>query len=369
VTLAREVAERSLVLLKNEAGALPLEHAAGQKIAVVGDLAGEINLGDRGSSLVTPSAATSPLAGIREYARHAQVDHFSGAADLTALGGYDAVVVVTGLTYREEGEFIPTAQQQSEQHELARGGDRTDLKLPPHELELLRRVIDAGIRPVVVLEGGSAIEVGAWLDRVAALVMAWYPGREGGHAIARVLFGDVNPSGRLPVSFPRSLDQLMEWDVTALDVRHDLLHGYRYLDFHGNEPQFPFGFGLSYTSFALDGVAVARSGAGFQIDAAVRNTGARAGATVVQVYVGARDSSVFRVPKELKQFGRVELEPGETATLSFDVGDDALRYYHAEGAEWRLEECGYELLVGFSSADLPVRETWRLEGGRWSRAG
>ena len=117
--------------------------------------------------------------------------------------------------------------------DLARGGDRADLALPERERELIQRAARASTKTVVVLEGGSAILVDEWIDAVDALLMVWYPGREGGHAIANVLFGDVNPSGRLPVSFPRSMDQLMPWDVASLSVEHDLLHGYRYLDHHG----------------------------------------------------------------------------------------------------------------------------------------
>lgn len=366
VALAREVAERSLVLLKNEAGLLPLRDEPGLRLAVVGDLADQINLGDRGSSLVTPSTATSPLAGIRALVSRGQVDHFASDADLSALPDYGAVVVVTGLTYREEGEFIPTAQQQAEQDELARGGDRSDLKLPSREIDLLARIAALGVRPVVVLEGGSAIEVNGWLDDVSALLMAWYPGREGGHAIARVLFGEVNPSGRLPVSFPKSIRQLMDWDVTALDVRHDLLHGYRYLDHHGEEPQFPFGFGLSYTSFELDRFEVRRTDAGFVLDASVRNAGDRAGATVVQVYVSTTDSRVSRAPKELKHFGRVELDPEESATIRFELGDEALSFYDSQASGWRVEDCTYRFLAGFSAVELPCSATWRRQDGSWS---
>jgi beta-glucosidase len=366
VALAREAAERSLVLLKNEAGVLPLRDVPGLRLAVVGDLADQVNLGDRGSSLVTPSAATSPLAGIRALVRRGQVDYFPSNADLSALGDYGAVVVVTGLTYREEGEFIPTAQQEAEQDELARGGDRTDLQLPAREIDLLARVTAAGARPVVVLEGGSAIEVDAWLDDVAALVMAWYPGREGGHAIARMLLGEVNPSGRLPVSFPRSMRQLMDWDVTALDVRHDLLHGYRYLDDRGEAPRFAFGFGLSYSTFELVDFAVRRADGGFVLDATVRNTGDRAGATVVQLYVSATDSQVFRASKELKHFGRVELAPAESATVRFELDDAALSFYDPDARGWRLEDCAYRFLAGFSAVDLPRSETWRRRDGSWS---
>jgi beta-glucosidase len=365
VALAREVAEKSIVLLKNADQALPLEDAAGSRVAIVGDLAARVNLGDRGSSLVTPSDSTSPLAGIRALVSHAEVKHYGSDSDLSDLVDCSVAVVVTGLTYREEGEFIPTAQIEAEQGELARGGDRVDLKVPESERELIRRVVAVAPKVVVVLEGGSAIEVGDWLDDVDGLIMAWYPGREGGHAIARVLFGEVNPSGCLPVTFPRSISQLMEWDVTSLDVTHDLLHGYRLLDHHDRQPEFPFGFGLSYSSFALTDFHVQRQSSGFLLRAEVENTGERTGATVLQVYVASSGSSVFRVPKELKHFARIELEPAESGSVEFSIADADLCFYNVDSDSFELEACGYQFHIGFSSADLRLGSNWEFADGDW----
>ena len=236
VELARKVAEQSIVLLKNDGDLLPLSNRSGLRIAVVGDLADIPNLGDRASSFVTSSAVITPLAGLQALAEQTTIEHFATDADFAALGDFDVTIVVAGLTYKDEGEFIPVAQQEAEGSDLARGGDRADLALPERERELIRRAAPASTKTIVVLEGGSAILVDEWLDDVDALLMVWYPGREGGHAIANVIFGDVNPSGRLPVSFPRSMDQLMPWDVASLSVHHDLLHGYRYLDHHDHAP-------------------------------------------------------------------------------------------------------------------------------------
>jgi beta-glucosidase len=179
------------------------------------------------------------------------------------------------------------------------------------------------------------------------------------------LFGLVNPSGRLPVSFPRSMAQLMPWDVAAMSVEHDLLHGYRYLDHHGHDPAFPFGFGLSYTTFAISDLDVRRAGASFRINVRVENTGARAGATVVQLYVGCEESRVLRVKNELKGFGRVELEPNEAAVLELAIADDDLRFYDEEAADWELEACVYRLSAGFSSRDLPLTARWQFGEAEW----
>jgi beta-glucosidase len=368
VELARKVAEQSLVLLKNDNDLLPLRNRSGLRIAVVGDLADVVNLGDRGSSFVTSSAVTTPLVGLRALAEQTTLSHFPTDADFAVLRDFDVTIVVAGLTYRDEGEFIPVAQQEAEGSDLARGGDRADLALPERERNLIERAARASTKTVVVLEGGSAILVDPWIDLVDALLMVWYPGREGGHAIANVIFGDANPSGRLPVSFPRSMDQLMPWDVAALSVEHDLLHGYRYLDHHGSEPAFPFGFGMSYTTFAMSHFEVLRGDASFRLSVRVANTGARAGATVAQVYVGSEGSRVLRAKNELKGFGRVELEPNEVTLIDFEIADEDLRYFDERADDWRLEACVYRFSVGFSSRDLPLSARRRFDGKTW-RAG
>ena len=360
VELAREVAEKSFVLLKNDR-VLPLRRD--QKIALVGDLADVANLGDRGSSMVTSGTVTTPLDGLRAYRRDLRLEYFASDADLSSLSAFDVALVVAGLTYREEGEFIPTQQQDAEGSSLARGGDRADLRLPGEQEGLIRRVAGRAAQTLVLLEGGSAIET-PWVDAVDGLMMIWYPGREGGHALARVLFGDVDASGRLPVSFPRSGSQLMDWDITALDVTHDLFHGYRYLDRAGEKARFPFGFGLSYSSYSLDRLEAERADDGFLFTVTVTNTGTRAGVAVPQLYVACRDSRVLRVEKELKGFGRVAMAAGECVALEIEVKDADLRYFDADKG-WTLEPCGYDFRVGFSADDLQLESRWRLNGRDW----
>jgi beta-glucosidase len=366
VALAREAAEKSIVLLKNEAGVLPLTVGEGISIAVVGDLADFENLGDRGSSMVQPSFVSKPLQAIESAAGEATVEYFESHVDLSRLTEFDVTIVVAGLTYHDEGEFIPTAQAEVEEDtSFAKGGDRANLELPLPQRDLIERAAAAAKRVVVVLQGGSAIVVREWIDRVDGLLMAWYGGQEGGRALARVLFGDVSPAGRLPVSIPRDMDQFMPWDVTSLIVEHDLLPGYRWLDHHRREAEFPFGFGLGYTTFDVENLRTVRDSDSFLCHVDVRNTGARRGATVVQLYVSCRDSRVQRVEKELKGFGRVELEPGSAVTLEIRIEDQDLRFYDADIRDWELEACGYEFRVGQSSADLPLAVKWRYEGAEW----
>jgi beta-glucosidase len=364
ISLAREVAEASFVLLKND-GVLPLEDAPGLKIAVIGDLADAINLGDRGSSYVTSSLVSTPLDGLTAYIKNAEIQFFNSNSEFGELGNFDVSIVVAGLTYVEEGEFIPTQQQESEGGDLARGGDREILDLPLHQRTLIERVSKVSNKTVVLLEGGSAVQVSDWLGSVDALMMVWYPGREGGNAIANVLFGDVTPSGKLPVSFPVSMDQLMDWDVNALDVNHDLLHGYRYLDHHNHQPEFPFGFGLSYTTFALDALQVEKDADAFRVVVSVTNTGAVVGAEVVQLYVECLDSEVFRVPKELKGFGRVLLDPGETIDLELELSEQDLKYFEPNKKGWVLDSCKYNIMIGTSSHNLLLSSAWKFDGEDW----
>lgn len=356
LALARTAAEQSMVLLRNQGDLLPL--ADSLDVAVVGDLADWANLGDRGSSFVTSTNVVTPLDGIR--ARASKVTYYPSDADFSALANHDVAVVVAGLTYKEEGEFIPTQQQEAEGSELARGGDRANLELPDHQIDLIIRASAAASQVVVVLEGGSAIQVNGWLDKADAILMAWYPGCQGGHAVARVLFGDVCPSGRLPITVPVSMEQLVPWDIESLSVDHELLQGYKFVDANNETPAFPFGFGLSYTSFDADNLFVERFDNGFEVNVDLTNAGSVAGATVAQLYVGYRNSSVVRPVKELKGFGRVELEPQEMATLVFELEDADLAYYDEATRTWVLEPAGYIFHIGFSSMDVPLSQEWLL---------
>lgn len=367
VALAREAAEKSIVLLKNENGVLPLASGKNTSIAVVGDLADLENLGDRGSSMVHPSEVSKPLQAIVAAAGGARVEFFESHADLSRLAEFDVALVVAGLTFRDEGEFIPTAQAEAEDSDFAKGGDRARLELPLSQRDLIERVVAAAKRVVVVLQGGSAIVVRDWVDRVDGLLMAWYGGQQGGTALARILFGELSPTGRLPVSIPRDMDQLMAWDVTSLTVEHGLLHGYRWLDHHRHQAEYPFGFGLGYSTFELENLCVRREGDSFVFHVDVRNVGERRDATIVQLYLSCRDSRVFRVEKELKGFGRVELDSGAAATLEIEVRDDDLRFYDSDAGGWELEKCRYLFRVGQSSMNLPLTLEWQHQQEGWRR--
>jgi beta-glucosidase len=345
-------------LLKNESDALPLDMASLTRIAVVGLLADTPNIGDTGSSNVRPAFVVTPLQGIQEaVGDEVAVDHIGkdvlDAQDIAVIEAADAVIVVTGLTAEDEGESVIS------------GGDRVDLGLSRERVGLVREAATANDRAIVVLEGGGAITMGDWLPDIEALLMAWYPGQMGGHAIADLLFGAANPSGKLPITFPTSLDQLPPFDNVSEAVTYDYFHGYRYLDRNDSAPEFPFGFGLSYTTFTIGGLttsqaqAIAGDVVRFSID--VTNSGTVAGAEVIQLYVTYPGSAVERSDRDLKGFAKVALEPGETQTVEISVPVNSLAYYDVASSAWTLEGLEHEVHVGTSSRDLPRSTTLAVE--------
>ncbi len=361
LAVAQEVAEKGAVLLNNESAALPLDESALSRLAVVGLLADTPNTGDTGSSNTSPSFIVTPLQGIEEAVGSAvTIDHIGKdslePADETFIQQADAAIVVSGLTSDDEGEGLIAA------------GDRLELGLSPERVALIQNVAALNPRTIVVLQGGSAITMGDWLPDIEALLMAWYPGQMGGHAIANLLFGDANPSGKLPLTIPRSVDDLPPFDAISKSVTYQYFHGYRHIDREGLDPQFEFGFGLSYTTFAIDELQADRSSAGaedivrFSVD--VTNTGSVAGAEVVQLYVTYPGSVVARANLELKGFQKVTLEPGETQTVEIELPVNSLAYYDVAESAWVLEGLTHEVHVGTSSRDLPLSTTLTVNEAR-----
>jgi beta-glucosidase len=348
--LARTVEEEAIVLLKNDAAALPLDRAAVHAVAVVGALAGTANTGDTGSSSTTSSYVVTPLAGIQAHAAPVQVVDLSHDAlttdDEAKLAAVDAAVVVVGLTSSDEGEGQIAA------------GDRKQLPLSAAQEQLVLDVASHNPRTIVLVEGSGAIVMENWIDKVQGVMEVWYPGLEGGNAIANVVFGDVNPSGKLPVTFPRDESQLPPFVNDQPDVTYGYLHGYRYLDAMAEDPRFPFGFGLSYTTFALSNLvlsapSVAASGS-LTASVDVTNAGTRAGDDVVELYVAYNGSAVVRAVHDLEAFSRVHLDPGQKTTVTLPLASQDLAYYDTTAGAWKVEPITYTVLVGSSSRDLPL---------------
>ncbi|MDI6743096.1 MAG: glycoside hydrolase family 3 C-terminal domain-containing protein [Smithella sp.] len=347
--LALESARKSVVLLKNEKEVLPFDRSRIKTIAVVGSLADRDNLGSRGSTDVRPPWFITPLAGIRKLVGpHVKVVTAGGGKKALQLARQaDAVVIVEGLTRRDEGEYFP----------FLGGGDRTKLELAPDKEKLIRDVAAVNAVCAVVLIGGSAISISSWINDVPSVLMAWYPGMQGGRAIADILFGDENPSGRLPVSFPKTTAQLPAFDNVSNEVVYDFWHDYRFYDMKGMSPQFSFGHGLSYTAFAYSDFLIENqhlhAGEILKLSFVLKNIGSRSGYETAQVYIGGDHSAQNpRVMKELKAFRKVYLKPGEQRRVDMEIPVDECSYYDVERKKWRVEKRDYKILVGASSTDI-----------------
>jgi len=355
--LALEAARESMTLLKNADNALPLDRNVISKLVVLGSSADDINLGDYGSSRVRDDGedAVSPLKGIVASARAVHVDYH---ADLStkqaqaAASSADAVVVIASLNAYDEGEWI----QQFKYIFPGRGGDRRDLSLHAEDIALIQRAAASNGRVIVVIQGGSAVTVADWEPEVEAVLMAWYPGVKGGIAIGETIFGDHNPSGKTPISWPVREDQLYEFGSRKASVVYGFYQGYRYYDHLGLDPQYPFGHGLSYTSFDYSDlrVHVEADGEERKIVAAfdVTNSGSVFGKEVVQLYVGYDGSAVERAVRDLKGFDKVALSPGETQRVRIEVPLEELCYWDINTSKWVPEDIIYRIEVGASSRDL-----------------
>lgn len=363
IDLSREVAEQSMVLLKNESGVLPLTRDGIKKLALIGRLIEEDNTGDRGSSRVNPPYIVTPLQGFTQYLGDGvELLHCDGA-DLNEVrrlsSEADAVVLLAGFRYDDEGEYInsdggmPHQESEKEAPFGMKGGDRYPLGLKDFDIRMIQTAAQANSRVVVALIGGSAITMEEWKNDVPAILMAWYFGMEGANALPRVLFGDVNPSGKLPFTIPTDVDQLPPFDPYAPEVEYGYYHGYTSIDKKGLQPAFRFGYGLSYTSFAYKNVQVltpeVAADGEVQVAVDVTNTGQRTGREIVQLYIGFGNSAVDRPVKLLRDFAKVELSPGETRTVHLSVPVKELAWYNPETKRWDIERMQYEALAGPSS--------------------
>jgi beta-glucosidase len=293
----------------------------------------------------------------------------------------DAVVLVVGYTDEDEGEFIaPDVFQEmaamfpTPPPEIAPvvqgfiagmtaenadafppGGDRDQLTLRAEDEALIQAVSAVNSRTIVAIMSGSAVIMETWREAVSAILMIWYPGMEGGHALADILLGKVNPSGKLPFIVPKRAEDLPFFDKNAVEIEYDLWHGYRKLERDAISPAFPFGFGLSYTSYRYENLKLSQSQLTpndlLKVSLEVTNIGLTAGEEIVQVYASAIDSAVERPSKELKAFTRTAVQPGEIKTVHIELPISRLAYYDESRECFIVEAIEYELFVGAHSLD------------------
>ncbi|MFX0138855.1 MAG: glycoside hydrolase family 3 C-terminal domain-containing protein, partial [Candidatus Hodarchaeota archaeon] len=229
------------------------------------------------------------------------------------------------------------------------GGDRDTLSLHREDIELIKAVSAENKKTVVVLIGGSAITMEEWKTEVPTILMAWYSGVEGGTALAKILFGDVNPSGKLPFTIPKDPKNLPFFDKNADEIEYGYYHGYTLFDKECYVPAFPFGYGLSYTTFSYSNLEVEVKEDKIIAAVDVKNTGNVAGDEVVQLYIGFEQSQIDRPIKLLKGFSRISLEPNEIKKVKIEVLNKNLAWYNPESKSWEIEKIRYTLYMGGSS--------------------
>ena len=372
--IARQAAAESIVLLKNEGNLLPIEPAKIHTLAVIGPNAAVARTGGGGSSLVHPNYTITPLDGIKERAgTRIQVTYALG----TSMSGEDPAKDTPQARETLRNEAVAIASKADAAIVLvgnsnkieSEGFDRKTLDLPEGQDELIEAVARANRNTIVVFNSGSSINISRWVGAVPALLDSWFGGQETGHGLADVLFGDVNPSAKLPFTF------INEWkdspaygnypgDDLHVKYAEGIYVGYRYYDKHNIAPQYPFGYGLSYTTFNYSDLKITPSAisSGQQVEVSMKltNSGARAGAEVVELYVHDGHSSVDRPVNELKGFERVALAPGQTKNVSFSLDRSALSFYSTAKHDWVAEPGQFEVLLGASSRDIRLKGTFDL---------
>jgi len=373
--LARKAATESIVLLKNAGDLLPLNPSKIHSVVVIGPNAAVARTGGGGSSLVTPKYSIAPLKSIQDRAGQSlQVSYALGVSmegedpskdtpvareqlrneAVSAVAKADAAIIVVGRSPALESEDF----------------DIKSLDLPAGQDDLIEAVSKANKNTVVVINAGGPVVMTRWIAQVPAVLDLWYGGQEGGNAIADILFGEANPSGKLPVSFVKQWKDSPAYghypgENLQVEYAEGIYVGYRYFDKQKVEPLFPFGYGLSYTRFDYSDLKVSPNkvspGKPVEVSLSVRNSGSRAGAEVVELYVHDGHSSVDRPIKELKGFRRINLAPGEIKDVRFTLDRSAMAFYSTVKKEWVTEQGQFDVLVGPSSRDILLKGSFNLE--------
>jgi beta-glucosidase len=366
---AQKVAEEGIVLLKNEQNILPLTKKV-KSIAVIGLNANRKQSMGGGSSQIRAFYEVTPLDGIKNIAGGKVKISYSQGYDIKRGAGpnqqlideavkaakkADVAIIVGGWTHGYDyGEWKDNAYD-------AEDVDKPNMKMPFGQDELIKAVLKANPKTVVVLVGGGAIDMTQWVNETPSILQSWYSGMGGGTALAKIIFGEVNPSGKLPMSFPKKLEDnpsyvLGEYPGDGKNVHYydDIYVGYRYYDTYKVAPQFAFGHGLSYTSFQYSDLKLSTEGKNATATFTVKNTGKVAGAETAELYVHQEKSLLPRPEKELKGFDKMMLQPGEQKTVTIKLDENAFQYFNDVKNEWVMDPGTFDILVGGSSRDIKL---------------
>ena len=370
---ARKIAAEGIVLLKNENSILPVNLEKTSKILVVGENAIKKMTVGGGSSSLKARDEFTPIVGLKDaVGNKAEIVYQRGyVGDL--LRTYNKVDTGIDLTDpRSEEQLIADAVSAAADADLviffgglnkakgqdAEGRDRASMALPYAQDKVIEALAEVNDNIVVVIVSGNAVEM-PWIDKVDGVVESWFLGTQAGHAIADVLLGKVNPSGKLPFTFPVKLEDngahalgAYHKDSLQVEYKEGIFVGYRWAERHDIKPLFAFGHGLSYTTFEYGEARCRKSDKGFRVTVDVTNTGSREGKEIVQMYIGDQESSLERPVKELKGFKKVALAPGETKTVTFEIDKDMLKYYDPAQKGWVLENGKFTAFIGAASDDI-----------------
>lgn len=382
---ARQIADEGIVLLKNEASVLPLDATKPGRILVVGENALKMMTVGGGSSSLKVQKEIIPLDGIRAAAGELQVDFERGyVGDVS--GAYNGVVTGQDLSESRSAEKLiadACAKAKDADAVIFIGGlnkarfqdcedsDRFGLELPYNQDAVIEALAQVNPNLAVVIISGNAVAM-PWVDKVGAIVEAWYCGSQAGTALADVLFGKVNPSGKLPMTFPVRLEDngahaLNAYDrkATSVEYKEGIFVGYRWAQKKDVKPLFAFGHGLSYTTFSYSDASVSKASipanGTLSVSVDVTNTGNREGKEVVQLYIGDDEASVERPVMELKGFRKIALKPGETQKVSFTIEPDMLKFYDVNAADWALEKGTFTAYVGAASDDIRTKVSFEVK--------
>ncbi|MFF2890493.1 beta-glucosidase [Paenibacillus sp. NPDC057967] len=357
-TLARRAAAESIVLLKNDSSILPINREAVKSIAVIGRFAKQPRIQGAGSAEVTPTFVDIPLDELRKLA--------GDEIAFTYADGYPQQDIIDDALIEESAKLAAAAEMailfvgqpeyaESEMHDLS------GIDLPAHQVKLIQAVAAVQPRCVVITSSGTALAMRPWVQHVPGIIHMWLTGQGSGRAIAEILLGHVNPSGKLSETFPVKLSDNPSYmrirgENGKLYYREGLFVGYRYYDKKELAPQFPFGHGLSYTTFAYAGMKAVQHERGVTVSFSVTNTGSVFGQEVVQLYVHDEECKWIRPDQELKAFTKIALEPGESKEVSFELEEREFAYYNTKWGKWVAETGYFQLSAGSSSRDIRLRE-------------
>ncbi len=343
--LAREIAEEGIVLLKNDENILPLNLDKVKKIAVIGPNANSQTFLGGGSSTNFPPYEITPLEGLKEKCEgKIEIIDSPSKADVT--------LIFAGLKHIKGMD--------------AEGDDRNSFNLPPEQVDLINKAIKENLKTIVILISGSPVSMIEWINKVPVVIQAWYGGMEAGNAIAAILFGEVNPSGKLPITFPKKLSdspahtsKLTYPGNEKVFYNEGIFVGYRYFDTKTIDPLFPFGHGLSYTNFTYENLQLSKEKVTGEetliVSVEIINSGDHVGAEIVQLYIHDVQSSVERPYKELKGFKKVFLKPAERSLVNFTIKKSDISFFSETAGRWIAERGEFIILIGSSSRDIRLQ--------------